>query len=175
MQILRITQAYMPVAQAIDAKAVELELAATIAPGWKLTGHIDLYTHAQEVDDLKTGAVRRPYQAQLGGYSLLAKSNGMPVKGVGITFVPRGKKTKPQPPAERQPYNIAVAEKAAYATINQIRADVEKFQQTGDPYSFPANPMSLMCSAKYCPAHGTKFCKLHISKTNEEYDDRPID
>lgn len=161
-QIERMALAYAPLVETIQPQAVELSLAAAIAPGWELTGHIDLYTADRRVDDLKTGAVRRPYQAQLGAYSLLAKSNGMPVDSIGITFVPRGKKTKPQPPPERMDYDVAVAERAAYTTIEAIRRDVEQFEKTGDPYSFAANNMSLMCSRKYCGAWGTAFCRLHM-------------
>lgn len=173
-QIRRMVEAYVPVARTLRPALVETELRANIAPDWVLTGHVDLYEDGAVPgpDDTKTGALERPYQAQLGGYSLLLKSNGYPVQRVGTTFIPRARKTKPQPPAIRQAFDLETAERAAFATVQAIKTAAEKFAETGDPYAFSANPMSLMCSSRYCPAWGTKFCTLHLTK---EEDHGPID
>ncbi|QPC44028.1 PD-(D/E)XK nuclease family protein [Kaustia mangrovi] len=172
LQVRRLAEAYMPLVADIEPAGIEMELTAQISPKWELTGKIDLYTRIAALDDLKTGAVRRPYQAQLGSYSILLRSHGKPVTSVGTTFLPRARKTKPQPPPERQHYDRAVCEAAAFATIKEITRDVEAFAETADPFAFRANPMSLMCSARYCPAHGTEFCKLHI---DQEKDNGPVD
>lgn len=168
-QIARMSEAYLPIAQTIVPLRVETEMRATIAPGWILTGHIDLYAQPKHLDDTKTGALMRPYQAQLGGYAMLADANGLPVDTIGTTYIPRGKKSKPQPPPERQLYDLHSAKRAAYGAIMDIKRGVEEFQRTGDAFAFSANPMSLMCSPRYCPAHGTKFCNLHLPQRGIEY------
>ena len=155
---------------------VEGELRAAIAPGWELTGHVDVHEGGDKPgpDDLKTGALIRPYQSQLGAYNLLLRSNDYPVERCGITFIKRAPKTKPQPPAIRQEYDVETCERAAFATIGAIQHDVAAFEKSGDPFAFQANPMSLMCSQRYCPAWGTGFCRLHL-KPGDTENDRPID
>ena len=138
----------------------ELPLRASLADGWDLTGTIDLITTDGAIDDLKTGTLIRPYQAQLGAYALLAEANGRAVTDISTTFVPRVSVKKPQPPAVRHPINLDTAKRAAWHTAQNIMADVGRFSKSDSPWEFPANPMSLMCSAKYCPAHGTTFCTL---------------
>lgn len=161
-QIKRLVGAFADFAQRVTPKAVELELRADAGDGFELTGHVDLLTMEGVVRDLKTGALHRPYQSQLGGYSLLARSSGEQVRAVAIDWIARAPKTKPQPPVQTESYPIESCEQAAFATVNRIKQDVIKFRSTGDPWAFPANPMTMMCSARYCPAHGTPFCTMHL-------------
>ena len=44
------------------------------------------------------------------------------------------------------------------ATVRKIVQDVKLFRETQDPWSFVANPNSFLCSDKFCPAFGSKFC-----------------
>lgn len=170
IQVAGLFGAYLKASDRLKPAAVELPLKAAIASGWELTGTVDLITVDGRIDDLKTGAVRRPYQAQLGAYSLLARSNGREVKEVGTTWIKRVRIKADQPPPEIQTYDVAVSENAAYSTIEAVIHDVDKFEKTGDPGAFRANPMSMMCSPRYCPAHGTAFCKLHISNGGQAVD-----
>lgn len=142
--------------------AVELELRATIAPGWDLTGHIDVVDDTAWIRDTKTGALIRPYHAQLGGYSLLVRSARIleAVKGCCIDFIQRVGKTKPQPPCQTVAYPVPACERNAMGIINRIIADMRQFDQEQNPQVFLANQMSMMCSDKYCPAFGTDFCEL---------------
>lgn len=166
-QIRRMVAAYshcmeMP-ATVGDGPAVELSLEADCGNGWKLTGHIDLVTASGWVRDTKTGALMRPYHAQLGAYSLLVRSNKIihAVNGAAIDFIKRVGKTKPQPPLVVQEYSVAPCERNAMGIIQRLKADMTLFDKTGDlERSFPANQMSMMCSDKYCPAWGTDFCEL---------------
>jgi hypothetical protein len=160
-QVRRLALAYAPHAAAITPAAVELDLRATSGE-WNFTGHVDLLTTDGHLDDLKTGAVRRPYQTQLGGYALLAEANTLTVRSTGITFIPRAPKTRPQPPPEQQAYELDNAKRAAWATINAIKRDVAAFKANGDPHAFVANPMSMNCTKTYCAAWGTRFCKMHL-------------
>ena len=157
-QIMRMATAAS--ALEIHPAEYELPLRASLAEGWDLTGTLDLITANGKIDDLKTGTLVRPYQAQLGAYALLAESNGRTVTDVSTTFVPRVSLKKPQPPAVRHPIDLDTAKRAAWHTAQNIMADVGRFSKSGSPWEFPANPMSLLCSPKYCSAHGTAFCTL---------------
>ena len=148
---------------------LEMPLRATIADGWELTGQLDALTGDGHLDDLKTGALPRPYQAQIGGYVLLAQSNDLKAESCSTTFIRRVRLSKPQPPAVLEPVDLATAVRAAWHTIDDVRRTWERFASTGDPWTIPANPMSLMCSVKYCPAHGTSFCAM--GRPEKERDD----
>lgn len=160
-QITRLIDVYEEYAKVVDPAEVELSLTADAGDGFELTGHVDLYTKQGVVRDLKTGKLERPYQGQLGAYSLLCKSEGYQVTGVGVDWLPRSPKTKLQEPIANKNYNLSTCEKAAWATIQIIKRDVLAFEKKGDAWSFPANPMTMMCSSKFCKAHGTNFCDMH--------------
>jgi hypothetical protein len=162
-QIKRLTLSYQQgVAGTIDPAAVEQAWRCDAGDGFSLSGHCDVITKQGVIRDLKTGALPRPHQAQLGGYSLLARSQNLPVHitGVGVDFIRRTPKTKPQDPPASELYDLAVAEKTAWATIQYIKSNMKQFRETSDPWAFMANPISMMCTPAYCPAHGTNFCDL---------------
>ena len=162
-QIASLIRAYLLRLKDVEPVLIEQDFKATVpnCDGWELTGRLDLYTADKVIDDLKTGALPRPYIYQLGGYALLMDANGYEVRGVGTTFVKRVGITKPQPEPVPAPYDLDTALKCAWAAIQEIRRDVEAFAETGNPYTLRANPMSMMCSQKYCPAWGTAFCTVH--------------
>jgi hypothetical protein len=140
--------------------AVELSLRADCGGGWLLTGTMDIATDGW-VRDLKTGALARPYQAQLGAYALLARSNQIitNVKGLCIDFVQRKGKTKPQPPCVTHEYHVEASQKYARSIIMRVQSDMATYEATGDlDAAFMSNPCSMMHSEKYCPAFGTEFC-----------------
>lgn len=161
-QIGRMVRAAIPHLLTVEPAAVELPLHADLGDGWEMTGHVDVVTVGCHLDDFKTGSVRRPYQAQLGGYALLARANGWRVSTVGITWVPRGRQNRPQPPPERQTYDAAAAERAAWGIAQAIKRDVAEFRRDAQPEAFVANPMSMMCSRRYCTAWGTEWCRMHL-------------
>lgn len=166
-QLRRVVSAIAVFSQRVMPKEVELELRADAGDGFELTGKLDLLTVDEVLRDLKTGALHRPYQSQLGAYALLARSSGEKVKAVAIDWIARTPKTKPQPPVQTESYPLDACEQAAFATVNRIKQDVIKFRSSGDPWAFPANPMTMMCGARFCPAHGTAFCNMHL-KSNKE-------
>lgn len=165
-QMRRIVAELAEWAETINPKEVECELICDAGDNFLLTGHIDLVTAEDWVRDLKSGALHRPYQAQLGGYSLLRRNHGHEVKGVAIDWIARKPKTKPQPPIDTETYDVGTCERAAWATIQRIKVDLTAFRNTGDPWSFQANNMSLMCGERFCPAFGTKFCDM--GNSNED-------
>ena len=173
LQVQRMTQVYtprMPLTLPNGEPAVELGgehgLTADCGNGWVLTGHPDLIDTERVLEDTKTGAVVRPYQGQLGGYSLLVRINNITtLTGVGMRYIPRMGKTKHQTPPIFTPYAVAACERNAMGTIKRIMSDMALFDQTQDlETSFPCNQSSMMCTPKYCPAHGTDFCELTKGK-----------
>lgn len=140
------------------------KLKADCGDGYELTGTVDLVTTKLDLDDLKTGALPRPYQAQLGGYSLLLRSQPEPITphALNRTWLRRTPKSKAQPEPERSSYDRYESERAAAGTIAAVKQAVTRFREGGssDPWAFVANPMSMMCGRKYCPAWGTAWCAL---------------
>jgi hypothetical protein len=168
-QTIAMTIAYHAVvAPAIEPIIVEERLEAEIAPGLILSGQPDLVAREPgAVRDLKTG-VRMPasFAPQLGGYSLLARTHGLPIERASIDFVQRVRRDKPQPKPTSNTAVIVQAEVAATAIIDHIARDLEVFRKGDErrgikrrePWAFLANPSSTLCSPKYCPAFGTEFC-----------------
>lgn len=168
-QIARLTRTYMAnVAPRIDPLAVEMAYKADAGHGFELSGHVDVITRDGKIRDLKTGALERPYQAQLGGYSLLARSQGAPLKitGICIDFIRRTPQSKPQAEPVTTFYDRAVSERAAHHIIGFIKRDLDEFRarfaagKAHPEEAFAANPLSMMCSSTYCPAWGTDWCHL---------------
>lgn len=162
-QIKSLTQALLAHVPDGEPSLVEQQLQASLPDGWLLTGKPDLLA-AGHLDDWKTGSVIRNYMAQCGSYVLLVEANGFEVTGAGTIFAKRVRPGTVQPPAVRIPFDLNTSRRAAWAAIREIQRDSEQFQQTADPFSFRANPMSLMCSEKYCAAWGTEFCTVHLKK-----------
>ena len=168
LQVKRMAAVYVPrMPFTINgAPAVEIGgeegLKADCGDGWELTGHPDLIDADRVLEDTKTGAVVRPYQGQLGGYSLLVRSNNIcELTGLGMRYIPRIGKTKFQTPPIYTGYPVGPCERNATGTILRIKADMKIYNETGDlERAFPCNQSSMMCSDKYCPAKGTRFCEL---------------
>ncbi len=167
-QIRKMTVAYVPrMPLTINGEpAVEIGgehgLRANCGDGWELTGHPDLIDTLRYIRDKKTGALVRPYHGQLGGYSLLVRSNKIcEPGGLGMDYIPRTPKTKGQKPPIITEYPVGACERNATGIIHRIKADMIVFDSTGDlERAFCTNMMSMMCTDKYCPAWGTSFCEL---------------
>lgn len=151
------------VARDLQPVAVEEELDADIGDDFMLRGHIDLRTVEPGIWDWKTGKVMRANMAQYGGYSMVVRANfGAVTKLIREVFVRRVGETKPQPDPEVESYDdVPLAERVAWESIEAMKDSLQRFMETGNPWSFVRNPNSLMCAADYCPAHGTAFCKVH--------------
>jgi hypothetical protein len=129
---------------------------------FEFTGSADLIDQTDFVDDIKGGARSRPYHAQLGGYALLKKANGDgETKGCRVWHMPRISTKKSYPGAQLHEYDVKLCILSASYTIKQIKSNVKSFLYTKSSWAFPANPLSMMCSDKYCPAWGTEFCEFN--------------
>ena len=144
--------------------ATEVSVNAEI-DGFEVSGHIDLLCILNDkynIRDIKTGSSMRSSHAQMGAYSLLYRSEN-PTKNISqlsIDFIKRNTTKKEQIEPVTIDYNIVACEQLAYSTIKRIINDYEKFKIKHDREAFPANPMSQMCSAKYCICYGTSFCPI---------------
>ena len=157
------------VAPTVDAILIEERLEAEVAPGLILSGTPDLVAREpHRIRDLKTSS--RPggsHAPQIGGYSLLARSHGLDIAEAAVDSIKRVSIGKPQPDPVSKPVAVAQAETAASNILRHIAGDLETFRNgdpvrrilPGDPWAFQANPSSILCSPKYCPAFGTEFCR----------------
>jgi hypothetical protein len=170
-QVVMMARAYHRViAPQVEPIIVEERLEAEIIPGLILSGAPD--TVAREpgrVRDLKSGSRASPgsHAPQIGAYALLARTHGLEIDEAAVDYVQRVAPTKPQPDPVSKPVAVAIAETAATNILRHIDGDLRTFRLgdperrilPGDPWSFQANPSSILCSEKYCPAFGTDFCR----------------
>lgn len=170
-QVVRMVTTFREhLAPEMQPSAVERRLRADVGDGFMLSGQSDLQLVSPDgIDDLKTGARLSSHYAQIGSYSILVRAQwpDIDIKRLRVDFIQRVPMKRPQPEPVHQDYDKMTAEHAAASTINRIKADVQEFRKrylddTAPPaHAFLANPASMLCSAKFCPAWGTTFCKEH--------------
>lgn len=168
-QIARMLKSYRrSLAPTIDPVIVEKRLETTWQPGVIISGQVDTMTaEPGRIRDLKTGVMQRANQAQYGAYGIIHDAHGFDVSEIMEDFVPRVRISSEQPDPTTTVYDYAAAVAAAEGIIDNVVASLTAFQarlQVGHPqpeWAFMANPMSMLCSAKWCPAHSTPFCREH--------------
>lgn len=175
-QVKRMVQVYRcQVAPDVQPLIVEERLEAQVSPGLVLSGQSDVIAREPgRIRDLKGGKTMGMHAPQIGSYSLLARSNGIDITKVCVDWVQRVSLKKPQPGVVTHEFDVAAAETAAVSVLRRIELDIDTFRHgdpargllPGDPWSFLANPSSKLCSDRWCPAWGTRFCREH--KTEEE-------
>ncbi|MEO5368511.1 MAG: PD-(D/E)XK nuclease family protein [Magnetococcus sp. DMHC-1] len=159
-QIIRMLRVYAHAMATEQVTRIESEFEGDLGNGRILSGHPDLVTVTNTIRDIKTGKVSRPHHAQLGAYAILVENQEIPVAGLAVDFLKRVPLNKPQPEIVSKSYAVRSSMRIAWALINQIIRDMDLFIKTGDSACFTANPMSMMCNEKFCPAFGTKWCEL---------------
>jgi hypothetical protein len=168
-QIVRMTGSFrQEIAPQITPTLVEERVEASFF-GMVVSGQADnLAVEGRRLRDLKTGIMRRPNGPQYGGYSLLYRAHGYEIEQIVEDHIPRVSISKEQPPAESHIIPVDAAETEAYAILMDMRASIDEFirllREGGAPAytAFRANPMSALCSDRYCPAWGTDFCRSHL-------------
>lgn len=174
-QIRRMVLVYRrEVAPMVRPIEVEERAEAEFAPGWILSGQVDALEsltadgEGQAIGDTKTGRVRRHHGPQLGAYSLLFEAHGFKPTRAHTDFIQRVPLAKEQPSAQRHPVDLKVARQDAWGVMQRIRADAEEFERRlADPAgddprgAWLPNPASSLCSPRWCPAHGTRWCSSH--------------
>jgi len=125
-----------------------------------ISGQLDVETTADKIADFKTGRLQNHF-GQMGIYSLLRKTNvGKSAEALAIIHFLRLPVSKPYPGPTLVEYPVAVAERTAWAIVGYMLRDVRKFTETQNPDAFMANPQTVLCSAKFCPAWGTEWCEI---------------
>lgn len=158
-QIVRMVRTYrINTAPSINPIAVEERIDKDFGDGFIVTGQADLL-ESEILHDTKTGVTRRANAPQYGCYSLLRRSDGHTINGILEDYIPRVGAKKEQPPPEQHSYDVASAERLAWMVLQRMKADITKFREAEDIWTFLPNPASQLCSDKYCPLHGTTTCK----------------
>lgn len=174
-QIVRMIRVYEPIAREFDVVETEIRLKTQPDPlkPYLVTGTPDIREKNGNIRDMKFGRNLSPYEAQVGIYRLMARSTGRDVGGLFVDHIKRSslfknKKPTEQPEPEIIEYDVKAAEYAAHHEVQYVLEQLEKFIETGNQYAFPARPQSLLCSKKWCPAHGTPFCDLGRSEKSSD-------
>jgi hypothetical protein len=149
----------------IHPKLIEYKVSAPITAGYELVGTLDSFDNANFVHDAKTGTRDKNHIYQIGGYILGLENEGERVQGAQVDWLKRT--NKPADPVH-ETYPVRGAKEAAFAMSHRIVQDHKLFMETGNEWAFTANPNTVLCSKKYCPAHGTNFCALGRDKSEEE-------
>lgn len=161
LQVNRMALAYqLQVAPHVKPVFVEHQLEAPLGERFLVSGSADVGEDAA-LRDTKTGVSRRTHWPQFGTYSLLARAHNFRVESFTEDFVRRGRISAAQPDATSHLYDVRVAEQMAQAIFREIEGKVLAFERSGDTWVFMPNPSSMLCTDKYCPAWGTKFCRAH--------------
>lgn len=171
-QIARMTRSYRQhIAPVVEPRLVETRLEADIGGGWRLSGQGDVLAGDPKADvrDIKTGARRRSNGAQYGAYALIFQAHGFNATGVIEDFIPRVRLRDEQPAPTSTQIDVHVAQAEAVAAMQDIQRSVAEFERrltAGEPMpevALRANPASQLCSARFCRAWGTRFCRAHLS------------
>lgn len=170
-QIARMTWAYRRhIAPQVEPRLVETRLTADIGGGWRLSGQGDVLAGDPQGDvrDIKTGK-RKANGAQYGAYALIFEAHGFNATGIVEDFIARVKIRDEQPVPQSIQIDVPTARAEAVAAMQDIQRSVAEFERrlkAGEPApetALRANPASQLCSARFCRAWGTRFCRAHLT------------
>jgi hypothetical protein len=160
------------IAPTLRPQLVEERLEVVVADGILMSGQMDVADSAGNgirIRDNKTTKQKRAAHAQLGAYGLLLNSHGHTVTGLAIDHVQRAPLREPQPEPQTREVPLRDAVEDALQAVDDIGRRVALFRErAADPNgrepiaAFPANPSSALCSARFCPAHSTNTCRVHV-------------
>jgi len=152
---------------------IEKRLEADLGDGFILSGQVDLVANDPDnlrrglaLRDLKTGQKISSYLFQLGAYSLILRTHDWAVTRLVADFIPRVGLNRAVGGVVEIEQPQPLAEQSATDVIIDIKSSLRRFEKrlkTGAAApegAFRANPMSLLCGEKFCPAWGTNFCKV---------------
>lgn len=174
-QVARMIKTYLiHVAPQIRPLEVEERLEAVMSPTWILSGQVDALalaatnTNSQVLRDTKTGTQRRANAVQYGAYALILEAHGFNPARLIEDFIQRVPLKKEQPAPASLHFDPAEAKRDAFEAIRALMRDTEDFRArqadpNGEPphHAFRANPASSLCSLRWCPAWGSRWCKSH--------------
>lgn len=170
-QLRRMSGAYRrTIAPEVEPLIVEERVEADVGDGWVISGQLDTLTASPgALRDLKSGVRRRSNLQQYGTYVLLFGAHRYEAKSIVEDYVARVRLDHEQPPPESHPIPVPEAIAEAWEMIGEVKRAVAEFvRRVGDdkgppPHTaFRANPASVLCSDRWCPAWGTGFCRAHL-------------
>ena len=175
-QTLRMLQAYREfVPENVAPYSIEERNVCDVGDGFAVSGQTDSVIGyadlggAYELRDIKTSSRAPNAAAQVGTYELIQDAHGIPIKAVYIDLIRRGTLKKPQEPVVSYRIDVEAANALAKQTIASVKGYYRRWINAGgNPLVWPANPGSMLCTAKYCPAHpdnGSGFCTLPLQRT----------
>lgn len=132
--------------------------------GVPVTGHLD-FREPTSAGDLKTGKISRMNAPQYGMYAMLADTIGHSVTKFKEYFSKTVALNKASPEPSLIEYDVEKSKAHALTILDYMVDDYKAFIVSGNPKEFRANPSSMLCGAKYCPAFGTSFCQEHKEKS----------
>ena len=171
-QIQRMTRSYRRhVAPFVEPRLVETRLMVDIGQGWRLSGQGDVLAGdpTNDVRDVKTGARRRANGVQYGAYALIFQAHGFTATGIIEDFIPRVRVANEQPAPTSTQIDVPTALAEAAAAMTDIQRSVAAFEgllkdgSAAPETALRANPASVLCSPQFCRAHGTRFCRAHLT------------
>lgn len=139
---------------------VEEGLGVNLGDGFVGSGHMDLFDEALRVEDHKCGANEPHPIVQMGLYIAILRAHGYDVKEARINWLRRCGISKPQPDVIFKLFEVAIAEREALKVVDAIKRGWQLFGETNEPEVFAANPGSMRCKARFCPAYDTGFCRI---------------
>lgn len=149
----------------VDPIALEERLKVDLGDGFVLSGQSDVIARSPgAVEDTKTGIVSRTHAAQLGAYTTIQRAHGRDIKLARTRFIQRVAISKDQPVPVVQNYQLWDIEPITYNRIRRIKSDVTEFRRlvdvgNADPIiAFDTNPMSMICTERFCPLWRTNGC-----------------
>lgn len=169
-QLRNMALALLPVARFVDPYRIEHDYELDInrlgdyALPVLLKGRPDVISTRGEVHDHKCGKTFPSAHAQIGLYIILAREHGDRADYAVVNWVPR-KGIRSQDEiicrSVKLPAEECVA--AAYSAIEEFQRHYMRWLESKergvlDPWAFPANPVSYLCSGAYCLAYETGFC-----------------
>lgn len=175
-QVERMTKKYRStLAPQVQPVLVEQRLEADLGDGWYITGQADLLAMETpygspdylRLRDLKTGTSKRANGLQYASYQMILRAHDYAVKEAVEDFLKRVPLKQPQPDPEPVTIPAGPLEQEAMEVVDDMKRSLGEFIRRvsdGDKPpegAFRANPQSMLCSDKYCPAWGSKFCRVH--------------
>lgn len=159
-QILRQVRSYGQFAMGRFIPAmVETRKEAKHPSGLIASGKTDIVVaQPAKLIDVKSGRHQRANGAQYGGYSRILRAHGNPVDALEEHYLERAPLRKEQPEPIIISLDLGVAERAFDRIMFRIASCLKDWRKTGDPGAFIANPQSMLCNEKFCPAWGTNWC-----------------
>lgn len=160
-QIHAMLSAGLPELMAMEPAYIEHKLSAPVPElGLDIEGTPDVIERSGFVWDHKSGARPPSPQAQIGLYRMMGRANEIHISDkAGMVYTPRRKAGKPVT-AEVVMFDGYECDRAAWSALELIASLVTKFDDSGDCWDLPANPMSQLCTPRYCPAWGTDMCSM---------------